>query len=325
MIDERRRLLVLGGLAAAMPLRAQAQGYPTRPIRLVVPAAAGGAADRYARLIGQRLSEALEQPVVVDNRPGAAGNIGAGIVAKSPPDGYTLLSGHNAIFGTNPHVYKSVPFDPLRDFVAVAPIVKGYMYLFVPGSSPAGTLKEFIALAMRNPGALNYGSGGIGGITHLAMESLKHETGIDVVHIPYKGGTPEVIRALIGGDLAAAFEFYTPVMAQARAGRLKVLGITSLKRNPAVPDIPTFAEQGVTGFEHYGWTGIFAPAGTPKHVVDRLNTEVSRARASPEVQKTIQDAGAIEMKGAPDEFAALVRQEYERGAKLVKLAGATLE
>jgi tripartite-type tricarboxylate transporter receptor subunit TctC len=299
--------------------------YPTKSIRLVVPGPAGSALDRYARLIAQRLSEALHQPVIADNRPGAAGNIGADIVAKSPADGYTLLFGQNAIFGTNPHVYKQVPFDPRKDFVAVAPIVKGYMYLFVPASSPARNLQEFIALARRSPGALNYGSGGIGGMTHLAMESLKLQTGIDLVHIPYKGGTAEVLQALIGGDLAAVFEFYTPVMAQVRAGRLKALGITSLKRNPAVPDIPTFAEQGVEGFEYYGWGGVFAPAGTPKQIVDRLNAEVSRARASPEVQKTIQDAGAIEMKGSPDEFAAFMQQEYERGARLVKLAGAGLE
>ncbi|MGH8642665.1 MAG: Bug family tripartite tricarboxylate transporter substrate binding protein, partial [Burkholderiales bacterium] len=264
--------------------------------------------------------EAVRQPVVVDNRPGAAGNIGAAIVAKVPADGYTLLFGHSAIFGTNPHVYRQVTFAPLRDFVAIAPVVKGYMFLYVPVSSPARNLQEFIALARKSPGALNYGSGGIGGMTHLAMESFKHKTGIDLVHVPHKGGgTSDVAQALIRGDLSTAFEFYTPSMGPARAG-LRALAITSLKRNPAVPDVPTFAEQGVEGFEHYGWSGVFAPAGTPRQIIDMLNVEISRARASPEVQKAIYDTGAVEMTGSPAEFAAFVRKEYERGGQLVKLA-----
>jgi tripartite-type tricarboxylate transporter receptor subunit TctC len=318
----------IAGCFTAVALAANAgvaAEYPTKPIRFVVPAAAGSAADRYARLIAHRLSEALKQPVVADNRPGAAGNIGADIVAKSPPDGYTLLLGHSAIFGTNPHVYRQVPFDARKAFVAVAPIVKGYMYLFVPASSPARNVQEFIALARKKPGSFNYGTSGIGTMTHLAMESLKHEAGSDLVHFPYNGGPAEVVQALIAGDLDAAFEFYTPVMAQVRGGRLKALGITSLSRNSSVPDIPTFAEQGVEGFEYYGWGGVFVPAGTPRRIVDRLNAEVARARASPEVQKTIHDAGGIELKGSPEEFAAFVQFEYERGARLVKLAGATLE
>jgi tripartite-type tricarboxylate transporter receptor subunit TctC len=235
------------------------------------------------------------------------------------------LFGVSAIFSTNPHVYRKIPFDVRRDFAAVEPIVKGYPYLFVPATSPASSLQQFVELAKEKKGKMTYGSLGIGTNTHLAMEEFKHRAGIDLTHVPYKAGTPEVIRALITGELDAAFDFYTPVMAQVKAGKLKALAIAAPTCNPAVPHIPTFAESGFPGFEHYGWAAIFAPAGTPAAIIEKLRTEIIRARASEEVHKTIQDAGAIELKLSPPQFADFLQDEYSRGAKLVKLAGATLE
>jgi len=291
----------------------------------VVPGAAGTSGDRYARLVAAKMSESLKQPVVVDNRPGAAGNIAADLVAKAPADGYTLLLGTPSIFGINPHLYKSLTFDAIKDFVAIAPIVRGYMYLFVPAQSEVQSLPHFVELARKRPGTFKYGSLGIGSTTHLAMEELKHRASIDMIHVPYKGGTNDIVRDLIAQEIDAAFDFYTPVMAQVKAGRLRALAITSLIRNPAVPDIPTFAEHGFPGFEYTGWAGLFAPAGTPDAIVRRLASEVQRARESDEVQRTIREAGALELKGSPEDLSAFVRAEYEKGGRLVKISGATIE
>jgi tripartite-type tricarboxylate transporter receptor subunit TctC len=320
----RAAVLVLAVLLA-LPVPSLADTFPAKPIRLVVPAGPGTSSDRYARLLALHMTEALKQSVVVDNRPGAGGNIAAETVARSPPDGYTLIFGSSSLFATNPHVYRNLAYDARRDFVPVAPFVRGYMYLFVPAQSPANTLKQFIELAKAKQGKMNYGSLGVGSNTHLAMEELKHRAGFEATHIPYKAGTPETIRGMIAGELDAAFDFYTPVMAQVRAGKLKALAITAPKRNLAVPDIPTFAENGFAGFEHTGWAGVFAPAGTPGEVIETLRRELLNGRASSAVQRTMREAGALEMAMSPEEFRAFLEQEYERGAKIVKLAGATIE
>ncbi len=311
-------------LFAAQPALAQG-GWPSKPIRLIAPVAPGIGSDRYARLLAQKLTDSFKQPVIVENRPGAGGNIGADLVAKAPPDGYTLLWGHNALFGTAPHVIKSAPFDVLRDFVPVAGNAVSYPYLYASESFAVSSLADLLRLARQRPGALNYGSLGVASGPHIAMELLKHEAGIELTHVPYKGGSAEILRALVVGEIVVGFDYYMPLMAQVKAGRIKVLGVASLARNPAAPEIPTLHEQGLTGFEYFGWSGVFAPARTPKPIVDKLNAEIAKARASPEMQKMMRDAGSTELKGSSEEFGAFVRAEYERGARLVKLSGATLE
>jgi len=322
----RRFLIVVAAVlsAANQPSSAQ-EVWPTKPIRLIAPVAPGIGSDRYARLLAQKLTVALKQPVIVENRPGAGGNIGADLVAKAPQDGYTLLWGHNALFGTAPHVLRSAPFDVLKDFVPVAGNAVSYPYLYASKSFPVESFSDLVRLARQRPGALNYGSLGIASGPHVAMEWLKHEARIDLTHVPYKGGSAEILRALAAGEIVVGFDYYMPLMAQVKSGRIKVLGVASLARNPAAPEIPTLHEQGLTGFEYFGWSGVFAPARTPKPIVDKLNAEIGKARASPEMQKLIRDAGSTELKGSPEEFAAFVRAEYERGARLVKLSGATLE
>lgn len=329
-MNRRETLKALAALGATGSLVRAANSeaadtYPAKPIRMVLPAAVGGAGDRYARLLAKGLGEGLGQNVIVDNKPGAGGNIGADLVAKSPPDGYTLLFASQAIFAMNPHIYRKLSYTAREDFIPVAPVVKGYMYLFVPGTSPANNLAEWMQHAKMKSGGMSYGSPGIGTSPHVAMEWIRHKTGLNLVHVPYKGGTPSIVTALFTGEIDAAFDFYTPVMAQVKAGKLKALGITSLARNPAVPDIPTIAEQGIPGLEVASWSGVFAPKGTSKAIIGRLNEEITRVRAGQDIQQTIANAGGVELKGTPEEFATFVRKEYEYGAQLVKVSGATLE
>ena len=321
----RRRLLVAGAaVLAGWHAPSRAQGYPSKPIRLVAPVAPGIGSDRYARTLAQKLSASLQQPVIVENRPGAGGSIGADLVAKAPPDGYTLLWGHNALFGTAPHVLKSTTFDVLKDFAPIAGNTVSYPYLYASVAFPVASLSDLLRLARQRPGALNYGSLGVASGPHIAMELLKHESGIALTHVPYKGSA-EILRALVAGEIVAAFDYYMPLMAQVKAGRIKVLGVASLSRNPAARDVPTLHEQGMSGFDYFGWSGVFAPARTPKAVVDRLNVEIAKARGSPEMQTLMREAGSVELKGSPEQFAAFVRAEYERGARLVKISGATME
>jgi len=322
----RRALLGAAIAVTALPGLARAQVYPSKPIRLITTVAAGSGSDRYARMYADGVGKLLGQQIVVDNRPGVSGNItGADLVARAKPDGYTLMWGQNALFGTIPHVHKNLPFDVLKDFTPIAGNSKSYMFLCALAASPASTFQEFIALAKSKPGALNYGSPGIGSGPHVAMALLQHETGIDMQHVPYKGGAPEVLRALLAGEIDVAFEYYVPLMAQVRAGKLKALGISSLRRLDAVEDVPTIAEQGVSGFETFGWSGFFGPPGMPKDIVDRLVGAIVKVRSGPQMQGMFRESGSLELSGSPEQFAAFVRAEYARGARLVKISGATAE
>jgi tripartite-type tricarboxylate transporter receptor subunit TctC len=315
--------VLLVGSGAALP-----QSYPAKPIRLVASVPPGIGSDRYARLLAQKLGELLKQSVIVENRPGARGMIAAEIVAKAPPDGYTLLWGQNALFGTAPHVMKNDALDVIQAFVAVAGNSVSYPYLYASYASPAFPINSYadlVALAKQRPGALNYGSLGVGSGPHIAMELLKHQAGIEMQHVPFRGGSAELLRALAAGDVAVAFDYYMPLMAQARAGRIRVIGFGGKHRSAPTPEVRTLDEQGLKDFEYFGWSGIFARAGTPQAIVDRLNAEMAKARASVEVQKLYQEAGSIELKGSAAEFGAFVRNEYERGRMLVKISGATIE
>jgi len=312
--------LLLVGSGAAL-----AQSYPAKPIRLVASVAPGIGSDRYARLLAQKLGESLKQSVVVENRPGAGGMIAAEIVAKAPADGYTLLWGQNALFGTAPHVMKNDTLDVIKAFVAVAGNSVSYPYLYASPAFPIDSYADLIALAKQRPGVLNYGSLGVGSGPHIAMELLKHQAGIEMQHVPFRGGSAELLRALAAGDVAVAFDYYMPLMAQVKAGRIKVIGFGGKTRSAPMPDVRTLDEQGLKGFEYFGWSGIFARAGTPQAIVDRLNAEIAKARASTEVQKLYREAGSIELKGSAAEFGAFVRNEYERGRMLVKISGATID
>jgi tripartite-type tricarboxylate transporter receptor subunit TctC len=313
------------GLLVISSAGAVAQSYPTKPIRLVASVAPGIGSDRFARLLAQKLSESLKQPVVVENRPGAGGMIAAELVAKAPGDGHTLLWGQNALFGTAPHVMKNEALDVIKAFAAVAGNAVSFPFLYASPAFPINSYADLIELAKQRPGALNYGSLGVGSGPHIAMELLKHQIGIEMQHVPFRGGSPDLLRALAAGDVAVAFDYYMPLMAQAKAGRIKVIGFGARQRSAAAPEVRTLDEQGLKGFEYFGWSGIFAPAGTPQAIVDRLNGEVAKARASPEVQKLYQEAGSIELKGSAADFGKFVRGEYERGRMLVKISGATVE
>jgi tripartite-type tricarboxylate transporter receptor subunit TctC len=324
--DRARRRFIAGGMAAAvLPRWARADAYPSKPIRLIASVPAGIGSDRYARLFAQKLGEPLKQPVVVENRPGAGGMIAAEVVAKAPADGYTLLWGQNALFGTAPHVMKNDNLDVIKTFVGVAGNALSYPYLYASPAFPIDSYADLVARAKQKPGALNYGSMGVGSGPHIAMELLKHQAGLDMQHVPLRGGSAEVLRALVAGDIAVAFEYYMPLMAQVKAGRIKVIGLASRIRAASTSSVPTLDEQGLKGFEYFGWSGIFTRAGTPQAIVDRLNAEIAKARASPEVQKLYREAGSIELKGSAAQFGAFVRSEYERGRSLVEISGATIQ
>lgn len=317
--------LFFAALLICMAWGVRAQEYPNRAIKFIVPQAAGTAGDRYARLVAQHLAEAFKRAVVVENKPGAGGNIGTEVGIKSPADGYTLLYGSIATIATNPHLYKKLGYDTLTDLVPVAGMARGYLYLFVPVNSPANSVADFVRIVKANPGKYDYGSSGNGTPHHIAMELFKSKAGIDIQHIPYKGGTAQVVTALIANEIFAAFEFYTPVMEQVKGGKLKVLGVTKRTRNAAVPNIPTIAEQGIPDYEEYGWAGIFVPKGTPKSIIEKLNLEINKAGLTAAVQETLKNAGAEWLPGSSQEFAAFVRSEYERGAKMIKISGAQIE
>jgi tripartite-type tricarboxylate transporter receptor subunit TctC len=302
----------------------EADVYPSRPIRLIASVPAGIGSDRFARVLAEKLGQLLKQPVVVENRPGAGGMIAAEVAVKAPADGYTLLWGQNALFGTAPHVMKNDRLDVIKAFAGVAGNAISYPYLYASPAFPIDSYADLVALAKRKPGALNYGSLGVGSGPHIAMELLKHRAGLDMQHVPLRGGSAEVLRALVSGDVAVAFDYYMPLMAQAKAGRIKVIGFASRERGSA-PEVRTLDEQGLEGFEYFGWSGIFARTGTPQPVVDRLNAEIARARASADVQKLYREAGSTELKGSAAQFSAFVRSEYERGRRLVEISGATIE
>jgi tripartite-type tricarboxylate transporter receptor subunit TctC len=294
--------------------------WPTRPIRIIVGFAAGGSTDVTARLVAQALSERLGQQVIVDNRPGAGGNIGAEAVAKADPDGYTLLLATNGTLAANPSLFKTLPFDTRKDFAPIALTARIPNVLVVNPSVPANNVAEFIAYAKANPGKLNFGSSGNGTSLHIAGELLNKLAGVNMTHVPYRGGAL-ALTDLLGGRIQLMFEPLVEVIEQVRAGKVKALGVTTVKRSPLLPDVPTIAET-VPGYEITAWNGLLAPAATPPDIVARLNRAVDDALHSRELQEKFAEQGSEPAGGTPAEFGAFLDSELIKWKKLVELSGA---
>jgi tripartite-type tricarboxylate transporter receptor subunit TctC len=310
--------LTLGVLLLALPGFALAQAYPSKPIRIVVAFAPGGIADFAARSFSQRLAETLGQPVVIENRAGAGGVLGAEVVARAAPDGYTLLV--TSISHTiNPSVRKSLPFDAVRDFAPVTLIMDAPNFLVVHPSLPAKSVKELVAIARARPGQISYASSGTGTSTHLSGELFKALSRIDLVHVPYKSGGPAVID-LVGGHMQMMFSTLPTVLGHVRAGKLRGLAVTGAKRFPAVQEYPTMIEAGVPGYEVSGWSGLFAPAGVPREIVTRLAGEIGKILRAPDLRERFATLGAEPVGNSPDEFAAFVRSEIAKWKKVVDFA-----
>jgi tripartite-type tricarboxylate transporter receptor subunit TctC len=323
----RMRTLRTLGLAlatlATLIASAAAQDYPSRTVRIVVPFGAGGPADIYARFIGQHLQNALKQPFVIENRPGAGSIVGTNEVAKSPPDGYTLLMMSNT-HTTNESLRQDKPFQLMRDFVPVAPVNQSDLLMVIHPSVPAKTLAEFVALAKAKPGQLNYASSGPGTPYHMAGELFKAMSGTDIVHVPHKA-SGEARNSVIGGHVQMMLDAITTMRANAEAGQVRALATTGLTRSPLTPDLPTVAEAGVPGYEATIWLGIMAPAQTPKPIVEKLNAEINKVLSSNEVKETWGKQGAAPMIMTPTEFDQFLRADIEKWAHVVKVSGAKVE
>ena len=316
---QRREIMLAAFAATFAAKRAAAQSYPTRPLRLVVPFAPGGATDIVARLIGEQLGRQLGQPVVVENRPGAGGITGSDLVAKAAADGYTLVVSNIAAHGAGPAITRNMPYDPDRDFTHIALIGTIANALVVNPNLPVRSLAEFLDHARRNPG-LFYGSGGRGTSAHLSGELLKAMTGVEITHVPYRGAAP-AMADLIGGQIPAVFDAIGSIAPAVRAGQLRMLAVTSPQRSPAMPDVPTIAEAGVPGYEATSWFGISGPAGLPPAVADRLSSELRVAMQQPDVARRLEDLGFVRRDYAPAEYQAFVRAELTKWADVVRRAG----
>jgi tripartite-type tricarboxylate transporter receptor subunit TctC len=277
--------------------------------------------DTVARLLGQKVSESTKQPVIVDNKPGAGGNIGADAVAKSPADGYTILMGAVATHAINPTLYASIPYDPIRDFAPVTQVASTPNVLVVNPSVPASTVREFIDYARAHPGKLNFGSGSTGSAGHLAGELFKAMAGVDMAHVPYKGAAP-AMNDLIGGQIQLMFDNLASSLAQVRGGKVRALAVTTAKRSALAPELPTIAESGLPGFDISTWFGIFVPAGTPHEVIERLHAEFKKALAAPDIREKMMSLGAEPVGSRPEEFAVYIRREAEKYARVIRASGA---
>ncbi|MGZ8198389.1 MAG: Bug family tripartite tricarboxylate transporter substrate binding protein [Burkholderiales bacterium] len=312
--------LLAACFASAGPAHAQSKDpWPARPVRIVVPQAPGASTDLTARLIAQKLSPALGQPVIVENRPGAGSIVGTELVAKATPDGHTLLVVASSIMLT-PILNKNLPYDLNRDLVPITQLSSFPNILVVHPAVPAKTVQELISLLKSKPGALNYGSAGTATGTHLSAELFKSMTGTDMVHVPYKGGGAAV-PALLGGQVQLMFASIVSALPQVRAGKLRALGVTSPRRSPSAPDVPTIAEAGVPGYDHTPWNGFFAPAKTPRNIVVRLNGEVAKILHTPDVKTVFTNDGAEPVGNKPEEFAAIMKSETAKWTKVIKAAG----
>ncbi len=319
-------LAVLLALSAALaPAGASAQRWPSRPIHLVVPYVAGGPVDVSARLLGGKLQAALGQPVVVENKPGAGGNIGADYVAKSAPDGYTLVMGAIATHAINPALYSNIPYDPVKDFRHIALVVQVPNVLVVNNEVPARNVAEFIALAKANPGKLDFASGSTGSTGHLAGELFKQMTGTYMVHIPYKGAAPAVMD-LVAGRVQLMFDNLASALPNIKAGKVRALAVTTLKRSGFLPDVPTLDESGLKGFDLTTWWGVMGPARTPEPVVERLAADISKILEDPEVKSRFATMGSeAPTVRSPREFTAFVQKELKTYSELVKRSGAKVD
>ncbi len=322
----RRALTLLAAIAAflAAPTAMPQSAYPNKPIRIIVPFPAGGSTDAMARNLGAELTKQMGQSVVVENRPGVNGNLGSEHVAKSPPDGYTLLLsgvGSNAI---NHGLYANMPYDSNKDFAHITLLAEGPNVLIVHPSFAAKGIQELVAMAKAQPGKLVYASNGNGSSGRMAMEMLRQATSIDMLHVPYKGGGPSMTD-LLGGQVPMLFTNQDHALPQVRAGKVRAIAVASLERNPAYPDVPTVAEQGLPGFSAVSWFGLSAPAKTPPEIVRRLHEETVKALAQPEFKSKLEQVGFVVVGNTSAEFSAFVAAELEKWAKVVKTAGATVD
>ncbi len=308
-------------LAAAMLVAspAFAQGWPSRPVRVVAAYPAGGSIDIVARLVSQRLGESLGQPFIVENKAGAAGNIGTDFVAKAAPDGYTLLMGSAAAISSAPNVYAKLPYDPLKDLLPIVLVANQPNALIVRPGLAANNVREFIALARANPGKLNYGSSGVGASQHMTAELFAMMTGVQITHVPYKGGAP-AMADLMSGQIDFMFDPVPTSIQVVRSGKVRALAVTSLRRSEVMPDLPSMAEAGLDGFELRGWIGLLAPANTPRDLVQRLNGEVLKMLAA-DLRGKLLELGLDVAGGTPEQFAAFIREDIAKYGRIVKTSG----
>ena len=313
------RKILIAAAAFCISSVACAQDYPTRPVHLIVPYTPGTGADILARLLGPKLGERWRVGVPTENKPGATGNIGADFVAKAPPDGHTLLFVATS-FGTTPALQKNIPFDPVKSFEPLALVATSGLVVVANPQLPARTLREFIELAKRQPGKMNYSSPGNGGPQHLAMELLKLETGIDIVHVPYKGAAG-ALADVVGGHVAAMISAIQTAHPHVQSGRLRALAVMSAERSPALPDVPTMKEQGLPDMEVETWYGAFAPGGTPANIVRKINSDINAMLKDPQVREALDKQGMIAAGGPPQRLGDLVKKELPRWARVVNAAG----
>jgi tripartite-type tricarboxylate transporter receptor subunit TctC len=314
-------LFVLGACAASAALP---QDYPSRPIRMIVPFPAGGTADLLARQIGQTMGEALRQQVVIENRTGAGGNIGADLAAKAKPDGYTLLMGTVSTHAINPNLYPNMPYDPVKDFAPVAMVARMPNLLVLHPSVPAASVAELIALAKARPGTLAFASAGNGTTQHLAGELFKKMADVDMIHVPYKGNAPAVTD-LVGGQVQVMFDNIPVSLQQVRAGKLRALAVTGPARSPVLPQLPTVAEAALPGYNITSWFGLYAPSGTSPQIIERLNREANKALATALIRRRLTDQGIEPAGGTPGQFAEFMRTELVKWGKIVRESGARVE
>lgn len=318
-----RALMVLAGVTVcASGAWAQAQAYPARPVRVVIVFPPAGATDIVGRVAFQKVGEQLGQQFIIDNRPGAGGTIGANIVAKSPPDGYTVMV-YSATFVSTAHMYKKLPYDALKDFIGITPIARLVGVLVVHPSLPVRTVKEFIALAKSRPGEITYGSAGVGAYQHLAGSLLANMAGMKIVHVPYKGGSPAAV-ATAAGEIQALLTPISEALPQMKSNRVRPIAVSSEKRVAQYPNLPTIGES-LPGFEFVSWMGSFVPAGTPMAIVEKLNAELKKAVADPGVIANFSAQSLDTMHQSPAEFAKLIRDEYVKYETIVKISGASLD
>jgi tripartite-type tricarboxylate transporter receptor subunit TctC len=320
----RLRNALLACLLLLLPSVAGAESWPSKPIHIIVSSGAGGTADILARMIGEKLVPALGQPVVIENRPGAGGHLGAGLVARAQPDGYTLLMSGSPTHSVGPHLFKRLSYDPMRDVPPVAMVAVAPNLLVTRSSFPAKSLAELVALAREKPGQLTYSSAGNGTSGHLAAELLKHMARIDMRHVPYKSG-PEAVTGVLSGDVDFIFFTVPSVLPQVEAGKLRALAITSLARSQLVPDVPTVAEAGYPGFEALGWYALFAPRDMPQPIVAKLSGEIEKIVRLPEIRDKMVQLGAEPRYMGPEELTSFVAVESPKWGQLIRESGATAD
>ncbi|MCC2675052.1 MAG: hypothetical protein K0R58_1999 [Ramlibacter sp.] len=323
-IPRRQALALACAVLGTIAVPSFAQDYPSKPIRLVVPFAAGGGSDIVARTVATKLADALGQPVVVDNKPGAGGNIGTDLVAKAAPDGYTIVMGVFGPIAVNPSLFGNLPYDPVRDFAPITQAVTVTNMLAVHPSVPAATVKELIDHGRRNPGKLASATGGTGTAGHMASELFKSMTKLDMTVIPYKGAAPAV-NDVLGGQVPMTFEALLSTLQLVKAGKLKAIAVTTSTRSSLLPDVPTIAEAGLPGYEANNWYGFLAPARTPQPVIDRLNREMVKVLQMPDVKEKLAGVGAEVVGNSPQEFAAAIRADVAKWKRIVQETGAKAE